>query len=52
MMEVASLIKITKNSYYRAILIIENMIQNDGKILLSKHMSGYVCGALSVAAKF
>jgi len=52
MMEVASFLKITKNSYYRAILIIEKMVEADNKILYSKQMSSYICGALSVVAKF
>jgi hypothetical protein len=52
MMEFASLLKLTKNSYYRALLMINKMVEVDCKLIYSKQISSYICGALSVSAKF
>lgn len=52
MMEAASLLKMTKNGFYRAMMIFEQICELDGRIVNSKKLSHFVCGALSLGAKF
>lgn len=52
MMEVAALLNITKNGFYRAMIIFQRACDQQPKLLHSKRLGQYVCGALSIGAKF
>ena len=52
MMEVAALLNITKNAFYRAMIIFQRACDQEPKLLHSKKLGQYVCGALSIGAKF
>jgi hypothetical protein len=52
MMEFASLLKITKNAYFRAILILQRAIQADNRIVSNNRIAEYACAALSIGIKY
>jgi hypothetical protein len=52
MMEVASHIKITKNAYYRAILMLQIASRLDSRLIASKRINDFACAALSIGSKY
>lgn len=52
MMQAASLLKITKNAYYRAVLIFYRLQQSDYKLVHTRKLSHLVCAALVLGSKF
>ena len=52
MMETSAILKITKNAFYRSILILETILTTDTKLLQSKKLTRMAFGALSIGAKF
>ena len=51
MMEVASLLKLTKNAFYRAMLIFIKLSDLESNIILSKKLTHYACACLSLGGK-
>ena len=52
MMEFASLLKITKNAYFRALIIFQRAVQADCRIISTNHIYLYACAALSIGSKY
>ena len=52
MMEMATLMRLTKNAFYRAMLIFKRICASEPKILTGKKLNNYVCGCMSIGAKF
>lgn len=52
MMEFASLLKITKNAYFRSILILQKAVQADNRMISNNRIGDYACAALSIGCKF
>jgi hypothetical protein len=52
MMEVSAIMKISKNSFYRSMLVFQKVCCEDAKILFGKKLREYVCGAVGIGAKF
>lgn len=51
MMEVASLLKVTKNAFYRAILILRSSMEADRQLTNSQHIGELACAALAMGCK-
>lgn len=53
MMEVSALLRVTKNAFYRAMVLLSQLHQLDHKLMLNpRRVVKAVCGALVVAIKF
>ena len=52
MIEAASLLKVSKNACYRSLIIFFRICEFDSRIISSKFLSHYACGALSLGSKF
>jgi hypothetical protein len=52
MMEVAALMKISKNAYYRAILILKTAVEAESRLASSSRINELACAALAMGSKF
>jgi hypothetical protein len=52
MMEVAALMKISKNAFYRAVLILWTAAEIDGRLFSSKKINEIACASLVMGCKF
>jgi hypothetical protein len=53
MMEMASLLKITKNAYYRAIILMLQIASRlNSRLIASKRINDFACAALSIGSKY
>ena len=52
MMEAASLLRVSKNAYYRAVVIVYRLQQMDYKLVHTRRLSQLVCAALVLGCKF
>jgi hypothetical protein len=52
MMEVSALMKVSKNAFYRAILILWAAAEAEGRLASSKRINELACAALAMGCKF
>ena len=51
-MEMATLMRLTKNAFYRSMLIFKRIQASEPRILAGKKLNNYICGCMSIGAKF
>jgi hypothetical protein len=53
-MEASALLKLTKNTYYRALMIVQRLTDHDPSLLFanSKPLPSLICAAISLVAKY